>query len=223
LDQAVYLKDGAKAMKTQAWGWLLAGVLAAGLNASYHDGGLEWAHQALDHVERNVSVVLALASGRADQFVAEVQPVAAREETASCRMATALARVHARFVQSQFARSEREWDRLAAQSEEISARQQAAASRLEAHQAQMEARLQAHIQQGTDGMRALEAVEVSNLPDCAHVRVNIAHVHVPQVHVPEVEIPEVQIPEVHIPQVHIPQIHVPALPPLQFEASGGSV
>ena len=41
---------------TQAWGWLVAAVLAAGLNASYHDGGLQWAHQIADRVEQRSTV-----------------------------------------------------------------------------------------------------------------------------------------------------------------------
>src|SRR5215469_1149640 len=60
-------------MKTQAWGWLGAAVLAAGLNSSYHDGGLQWAHEIADRVQHNTSAVLALATGRADQFLAEAR------------------------------------------------------------------------------------------------------------------------------------------------------
>jgi hypothetical protein len=62
-------------MKTQAWGWLAAGVLAAGLNASYHDGGLQWLHQAVDQVEHGSAAVLALAGGHADLFLAEARLV----------------------------------------------------------------------------------------------------------------------------------------------------
>jgi hypothetical protein len=62
-------------MKTQAWGWLAAAALAAGLNASYHDGGLQWVHQAVDQVEHGSAAVLALAAGHADQFLAEARLV----------------------------------------------------------------------------------------------------------------------------------------------------
>ena len=65
-------------MKTQAWGWLIAGVLAAGLNASYHDGGLQWAHEVAERVGHGSSAVLALASGNAERFLSEAQLVAAR-------------------------------------------------------------------------------------------------------------------------------------------------
>ena len=60
-------------MKTQAWGWLAAAVLAAGLNSSYHNGGLQWAHEIVDRVQHNSSAVLALATGRADQFMTEAR------------------------------------------------------------------------------------------------------------------------------------------------------
>ena len=66
---------------TQAWGWLAAGVLAAGLNAAYHDGGLEWAHRIADRVQHGSAAVVALAGGRADQFVAEAALLSARNDT----------------------------------------------------------------------------------------------------------------------------------------------
>jgi hypothetical protein len=95
---------------TQAWGWLVAGVLAAGLNASYHDGGLQWAHQVTEQisyqVEHRSAAVLDLATGQADQFLSEARLLTAREETPSCPWATALAR-----VQTRVARSRAEFDR----------------------------------------------------------------------------------------------------------------
>ncbi len=104
-------------MKTQAWGWLVAAVMAAGVNASYHDGGLEWAHRVADRVSYNTRAVLALATGRADQFLAAAQMVKASDETNACPFATVLAR-----VQTRIARSEANFDRF----EAISARRQEA-------------------------------------------------------------------------------------------------
>ncbi|MGD0760452.1 MAG: hypothetical protein ABR921_16250 [Candidatus Sulfotelmatobacter sp.] len=37
-------------MKTQAWAWLTAGVVALGLNGFYHDGGAAWAHRIAERV-----------------------------------------------------------------------------------------------------------------------------------------------------------------------------
>jgi len=121
-------------MKTQAWGWLIAAVAAAGLNASYHDGGLEWAHRVADRVGYNSAAVLALASGRADQFLTDARLVTASEETASCRWSTALAR-----VQSRAARAENGFARVQA----MSAREEAQLARMEANRARIEAQVAA--------------------------------------------------------------------------------
>jgi hypothetical protein len=120
-------------MKTQAWGWLVAAVVAAGLNASYHDGGLEWAHRIADRVERNSAAVWALASGRADQFLAEARAVTAPEETPTC-WATTLARVQARL-----AHSENQFAHI----EAVSGREQAQLAWLEANRGRIEARIAA--------------------------------------------------------------------------------
>ena len=120
-----------KTQMTQAWAWLTAGVLAAGLNASYHDGGLQWAHQVADRVEDRSAAVLALASGRADQFLTEARLLTARDETASCPWVTTRAR-----VQSEVDRSQARWDVM-------SAREEAQLGRLEANRARMEAQIAA--------------------------------------------------------------------------------
>ena len=90
---------------TQGWGWLVAGVLALGLNGFYHDGGAVWAHRVVNQVAAGVGErtegVLALAAGRADWFVAKAERAAAHDETASCRLATALARVQTKVARTQ--------------------------------------------------------------------------------------------------------------------------
>lgn len=125
-------------MKTQAWGWLAAGVLAAGLNASYHDGGLEWAHRIASRVEHNTAAVLALASGRADRFLAETRLAAAQSEGSSCPFSRALAQVQAKIDGS-----ESEFDRVQVMSDRaqaISDRAQAMSDREQAAQDRWEAR-----------------------------------------------------------------------------------
>src|SRR5579872_5211112 len=79
-------------MKTQSWGWLAVAVLAAGLNSSYHDGGLQWAHRIADRVEHNSNAVLALATGRADQFMAEAKIISAHQSS-PCPLSAVLAEV----------------------------------------------------------------------------------------------------------------------------------
>src|ERR1035441_733234 len=118
---------------TQAWGWLVAAVLAAGLNASYHNGGLEWAHQIADRVEQGSAAVLAQASGHAGQFLTEARLLTARTETASCPFATTLTQVQTRIARS----SETSVERF----DVMSAREERQLARLEANRARMEAQI----------------------------------------------------------------------------------
>jgi hypothetical protein len=158
---------------TQTWGWLAAGVLAAGLNASYHDGGLQAIHQVAAQVEHRAAAVLALATGRADQFLAEGRLVTAGDETASCQLSTALA-----WIQSRIARSETG----VAHFEAISAREEGQLARVETNRARIEAQL--------TRMR-IPAVAfnpvVVNAPriECRRIRVSIPRplVRIPAIHV----------------------------------------
>ena len=122
-------------MKTQAWGWLTAAVLAAGLNSSYHNGGLQWAHEVVDRVQHNSSAVLALATGRTDRFLAEARIVKAHRQ-AQCPLATALA-------ESQDSLEQQEWqiERVQAMSD----RQQEQLARFEQNRARIESRVQARL------------------------------------------------------------------------------
>ena len=162
---------------TQAWAWLAAGVLAAGLNASYHDGGLQWAHQVADRVEHGSAAVLALASGRADQFLAEARLLTARDETASCPWATTLARVESRVDRSQAG-----WDVM-------SAREEAQQARLEANRARMEARIAArtaHLRIATMDFAPITFRAVAAPVICPRIRVNVPR------------LPTIQAPVIHI-------------------------
>jgi hypothetical protein len=163
-------------MKTnQAWGWLAAGVLAAGLNASYYDGGLQWVHRIADRVGQNSAAVLAVASGRADQFLAEARMLTARNQTASCPFSTAMAR-----VQSKIARSE-------AGFEVMSAREEAQLARFEASRARIEAQT-ARIRIPAAAFNPV-AVRMTGASVCPRVRVNVPRM-------PAVKIPP--IPAIHI-------------------------
>lgn len=119
-------------MKTQAWGWLIAAVVATGLNASYHDGGLEWVHRIADSAQHSSAAVAALASGHVDRFVSEIRLVTAPNE------ADALDSAFAR-MQNAFAGSDAE----TAHFDGMCARQQAHWARLEANRARIEARVAA--------------------------------------------------------------------------------
>jgi len=169
-------------MKTkQAWGWLVVGVLAAGLNASYHDGGLLWAHKIADRVEHHSAGVLALASGNADRFLAEAQLASARSETPSCPFSTALAR-----VQNKFARTETKvavFDRL-------TARQDAQMARWEANRDRMEARIEAQtarIHIPAVAFRSM-VVRVPQVSACPRIRVNVPQMPMVRIPAPVIDV-----------------------------------
>lgn len=181
-------------MKTQALGWLTAAVLAAGLNASYHDGGMQWAHRAVDQVEHSSAAVLALASGHVGQFLAEAQLVAnhvemdqqtERQETRSCRWATAMAR-----AQAKLARTESSMTHF----EAMSARQQAQLARFEANRDRFEARMEAqtaHLRTITMNPAVMESIEIPS-------RCQRIHIDVPRVTVPRVPTVQIQAPVIHL-------------------------
>jgi len=172
-----------KTKMTEAWGWLVMGVLAAGLNASYHNGGLQWAHEIADRAERSSSAVFALASGNADQFFAQTRTLTARSEATSCRFSNAMSR-----VQSGIDRSEAGFYHFKA----VSARQQAQLERIEASRERVEARIEARIAARSAHLRVASGTfaPVSLAPVvCPRVRVNVPHI-------PTVKLPA--LPEIHI-------------------------
>jgi hypothetical protein len=165
-------------------------VLAAGLNAGYHDGGLQWAHRVADRVERHSAAVLALASGGAERLVSETRLLAARDETASCRLATAMARVQTRIAQSRFAESE--FAQTQAGLDAMTAREEAQAARFEANRARIEARIAArtaHIRIATAVFTPISVKAMAAPVVCPRVRVNVPRV-------PMVRIPVIR--EIHI-------------------------
>jgi hypothetical protein len=176
-----------KTKMTEAWGWLAIGVLAAGLNASYHNGGLQWAHEIADRAEHNSAAVLALASGNADQFLAEARTLTTGTEAASCRLSNTMSR-----VQSGIAHSERGVDRF----EAMSARQQAQLERVEASRERIEARIEAKIAARTTHLRIASAafapLALQSIPApvvCPRVRVNVPRI-------PVIKVPT--LPVIHI-------------------------
>jgi hypothetical protein len=164
-------------MKTQAWGWLAAAVVAAGLNASYHDGGLQWAHEIADQVKHNSAAVMALATGRADQFLAEANFASARKRTPSCPFTAALAEARTIVVPNEFEQ----------RVEIMSAREQAQLARLEANRARIESRVaRIHIPAVAFNPVVVRAPKVSV---CPRVRVNVPR------------LPNIQMPA--MPVVHV--------------------
>ena len=147
-------------MKTQAWGWLAAGVVALGLNGFYQDGGAQWAHQIVDRVSRDTQAVIALATGRADEFFAEARLASAQHETESCRWQASMARVQARMARTQ------------AEFNVMSARRQAQLDRFQAQRDRMAAQI---VRMRVPAMTFNPAeVTVPNV-DCPRVRIRVPH------------------------------------------------
>jgi hypothetical protein len=186
-------------MKTQAWAWLTAGVVALGLNGFYHDGGAEWAHRVADRISDQSAVVAERVSGRAQQFLDSARMVTARSETGSCRLSEALA-----WAQNEMARTQNRFAHFQAQFQAMSDRQGTQVVELEANQAQLEAQVEQRVE-----AQLARVSFVSARMDPAQVRVVCPRV---RVNVPVVRIPRVSIPEISIPRVSIPQLPVVRIP-----------
>jgi hypothetical protein len=187
--------------QTQGWGWLVAGVLAAALNASYHDGGLEWAHRVADHfatrsqavLASTLSTTLSATTGRAEKFLVQAQLVKARHETTSCPLASTFARIQTGVAQWH-AQSRGQFDQF----EAMSAREEAGLARLEANRAQMEAKMAAVQAAQVARFRFASAsfnpasFRVSAREICPRVRVNVPKLMkmpvAPEIHVPEIHV-----------------------------------
>jgi capsule polysaccharide export protein KpsE/RkpR len=164
---------------TQAWGWLTAGVLALGLNGFYHDGGAAWAHRIADQVAEQSEAVVNLASERVDGFMGKASLVAARDETASCRLASAVARFQTKIARTQSGM---------AHFDAMSARQEAAVARVEAQRARIEAQV-VRVRLAPVAFNTVEIPVVS----CPRVRVNIPRVTVPRAPMVRIPAPLVQV------------------------------
>lgn len=146
---------------SQAWNWLVAGVLVLGLSSVWQDGGAAWVHQTAERVVSRSTAVVALAMGRADRFAAEARTVMARDEDQSCRFSTIFARVQTKIAQPETG---------LARVEAIAARQDAALAWLQANRERIEAR--------TAGIRFEPAT--CNIVDetvvCPGVQVNVMRI-----------------------------------------------
>jgi hypothetical protein len=198
-------------MKTQAWAWLTAGVVALGLNGFYHDGGAAWAHRIAERVSDRSDFVVQRASDRADQFVAEVRMAAGRDETASCPFSTALAQFQGKMARTQdrFAQDQTRFAQTKiVRFEGMTARKQAQAERLEARAERAEARIEAQAEARADAQvirmhfapvtidrAAFERVVIDPIRirvACPRVRVNVPAVRIPVVNIPRM--PAIRIP-----------------------------
>ena len=162
---------------TQAWAWLTAGVLALGLNGFYHDGGAVWAHRIADQLAEKSEAVADLASEQVDGFMGTANLVAARDETASCRLAAAMARFQSKFAQVHT---------TMAHFEDISARREVALARAEVTRARIEARVVRMAPIAFDSVSGPVVI-------CPRVRVSV----------PRIEIPKLPVIHIPAPVVHV--------------------
>jgi hypothetical protein len=157
---------------TQAWGWLAAGVLALGVNGYYHDGGAARVRRVADRLIERIAErsqpLLASATGRMNEFVANAKMLTAGDETASCHITTALARLQSPFLQKRMARMSSGVPRMIARSEAMSAREEAGLARTEANRAWIDAQV----------ARVRVAPVAFHLVVCPRVRVNIPRMRI---------------------------------------------
>jgi hypothetical protein len=189
-------------MKTEAWGWLAAGVVALGLNGFYQDSGFARAHRAVDRIESSSAAVLALATGRADHVFSEARLVTVRQETAPCRFGTALAQVETKIARTQTAVGR--WEAMSVRQEAQFARLESARARREAVQVRLAC---SRVPAVTVNPVVLKEIRIEACP----------RVHVNMPRMPRISVPKVSIPEITIPRVDIPKISVPAVPVIHIE------
>jgi hypothetical protein len=184
-------------MKTQAWGWLVAGVVALGANGLYHDAGINWAHRVADQARYKAEAFM---SGQGGQLLAMAKLFATRNETAAAQIENAVAQVQNHVAQPQAgfahlqAMAAREQS-ACARLEAGRARMEAQQARMEAQQARMEARLEARM---TAHMRVpadhFLPVDMKIPVVCPRLRINVPRV--------PPRVPMVRIPVVHVDAVN---------------------
>lgn len=192
---------------TQAWGWLAAGVLAAGLNASYHDGGLPVAHEVVSRLEHRSEVLLTLASARTEQFLAET--------AAEARLAQARTRI----VRS---------DAGLARVEVMSASDEAQLARFEANRAQIEAQVEAAQDEAQDQVQEVQDQVHARVAEVqarvrARVQANVVRIHIPAVAMSPVVVSTPRVLACSRIRVNIPRppvVRIPSVPVIHIETSG---
>jgi hypothetical protein len=177
---------------TQAWVWLTAGVLALGLNGIYHDGGQQWAHRMVAEAAIQANALLAPVAGRVDQFLAQAQMVASRNDTRSCRLSAAVTRIQASAARAHSG---------IARVEALSARQQAQMAQLEANRARIEAQA-ARAQFATMEFKDMEFNDIEFNPiefDPMEFSAPDIHVNCPRVRVVVPQVPAIKPMRVVLP------------------------
>jgi hypothetical protein len=161
---------------SQAYAWLAAGVLAAGLNASYHDGGLQRVHEMVDQVEHSSTAVLTLARLQTRLLQSEL----AKAGFANTEFG------ETGFAKAELAKTQTGFDRLQA----IDDREQARVDRMEARRARIEARITC-IRIPAAGFAPM-VFSAPRISECPRMRVDVPRL--PAIQVPKIPAIHVEIP-----------------------------
>jgi hypothetical protein len=182
---------------TQAWLWLTAGVLAAGMNAVYHDGGAQWAHDIVDRVSDRVASrvedpvedrveanivdrvidrsqeLLARATDHADLALSQARLTVSDEGHSPCRF-----RESTSSWKTGLARSQSTVDRI----KSLSARQKAQIARVEAKRVRVEAAIS---RVSVETPVIAQNFKFAFAPACPRIHVNVPRVRVatPEIHI----------------------------------------
>lgn len=198
----------------QAWGWLMAAVMAAGLNASYHNGDMQWLHRVAEDVGHSTGAVLALASGRADRFLADARFLTAGQHSTPCPLSLQLAEVREE-IPAYLAKAQSTIDAISVQRDVTSARAEVrnvirndeSLAKLEAQRDRMQAqrdRMQAEIE-----VRAARLEVAANFDRAAFRDISENFSPVPAVMLKRLACPRernrmrinLQIPKVGVPEI----------------------
>jgi hypothetical protein len=181
----------------------MAAVVAAGLNSSYHTGDLQWMHRTAEQAKHRTLGVLALATGRADQFLIQAQILAAHEQ-ADSRLAVAIAPVQMESTISEA--SEGQLEAVAAckevQHARIEAQRDRMQARIEAAQARIAAKAERLQMVQIELNRTLKALPAALNP-VVMMKMKSFNPMVKMVACPRLRISVPQIPEPQIPAVRI--------------------
>ncbi len=186
----------------------MAAVVAAGLNSSYHNGDLQCLHRAAEQAKHRTLGVLALATGRADQFLIQAQIVAAHERADSSlaeaispvEIESAVSEASEGSVEALSACPEQQRARIEARIKVQRDRMQSAQARMEAAQTRLAAKAE-HLQMVQINLnRTLKGLPASFNPVMKSFNPMVKMVACPRV------------------RVSVPQIAMPQLPAVRFDA-----
>ncbi len=165
----------------KAWYWLVAGVVALGLNGAYRDGQLGWAHVLADRAAATVE----RAALRGQHFLATAEFMLGREPKSFGPAEAAIERVQNRIVCDRVARAQRQiaMAHVREQLAEAKVQQKMAMVQMKMNRVRMITSGRANQFRDCDGFSKV----VVNMPDLPNIDLS---------NLPDIEVPDV--PEVSV-------------------------